>query len=275
MTLPEKISQMMNDCARHRAARRPGLQLVERSAARRRRAPGVATVFPQAIGLAATWDTDLIHRDRRRHLRRGARQVQRRHRATATTSIYLRPHLLVAQHQYLPRSALGTRAGDLRRRSLPDRPAWRRLHQGHAGRRSALPQGRRDRQALRRPQRPRSRCGTLRRRVERRTTCTIPICPRFEAAVREGKADSVMCAYNRVNGVPACANRPAARTSCASSGASTATWSPTAARSATSSAATTTPTDAAEGRGGRRQGGLRPGLRRRLPGAGRGGERRA
>jgi beta-glucosidase len=31
--------------------------------------------------------------------------------------------------------------------------------------------------------------------------------PAFRAAVTEGKADSVMCAYNRVNGQPACANR--------------------------------------------------------------------
>jgi len=31
--------------------------------------------------------------------------------------------------------------------------------------------------------------------------------PAFRAAVTEGKAESVMCAYNRVNGEPACANR--------------------------------------------------------------------
>lgn len=30
--------------------------------------------------------------------------------------------------------------------------------------------------------------------------------PAFRASIVEGKADSVMCAYNRVNGVPACAN---------------------------------------------------------------------
>ena len=30
--------------------------------------------------------------------------------------------------------------------------------------------------------------------------------PAFRAAVTEGKAGSVMCAYNRVNGEPACAN---------------------------------------------------------------------
>ena len=30
--------------------------------------------------------------------------------------------------------------------------------------------------------------------------------PAFRAAVTEGKADSVMCAYNGINGQPACAN---------------------------------------------------------------------
>ena len=30
--------------------------------------------------------------------------------------------------------------------------------------------------------------------------------PAFRAAIVEGKADSVMCAYNRVDGVPACAS---------------------------------------------------------------------
>ncbi len=60
MTLEEKISQMQNDAPAiprlHIAAYNwwnEGLHGVARS--------GYATVFPQAIGLAATWDTDLIH----------------------------------------------------------------------------------------------------------------------------------------------------------------------------------------------------------------------
>ncbi len=35
--------------------------------------------------------------------------------------------------------------------------------------------------------------------------------PQFEAAIREGGAASVMCAYNRVDGAPACAIHPPAR----------------------------------------------------------------
>src|SRR3984957_4355245 len=59
MTLDEKISQMQNEAPAierlHIAAYdwwNEGLHGVARS--------GYATVFPQAIGLAATWDTNLI-----------------------------------------------------------------------------------------------------------------------------------------------------------------------------------------------------------------------
>jgi beta-glucosidase len=61
MTLPEKVSQMQNEAPPIARLQVPGynwwnegLHGVARS--------GYATVFPQAIGLAATWDTDLIHR---------------------------------------------------------------------------------------------------------------------------------------------------------------------------------------------------------------------
>src|SRR5206468_10434882 len=61
MTLEEKVSQMQDVAAAIPRLGVPaynwwneGLHGVARS--------GNATVFPQAIGLAATWDTDLIHR---------------------------------------------------------------------------------------------------------------------------------------------------------------------------------------------------------------------
>ena len=78
---------------------------------------GNATNFPQAIGMAATWDTAWCIAWRRRHLHRGARQVQPG-AAGGRPRALLRAHLLGAEHQYLSRSALGPRAGDLRRRSL-------------------------------------------------------------------------------------------------------------------------------------------------------------
>src|SRR6266851_7023467 len=60
MTLDEKVSQMMNAAPAIKRLDIPeyewwneGLHGVARA--------GYATVFPQAIGLAATWDTDLMH----------------------------------------------------------------------------------------------------------------------------------------------------------------------------------------------------------------------
>ncbi len=60
MTLEEKVSQMQNDASAIPRLNVPaydwwseGLHGIARS--------GYATVFPQAIGLAATWDVPLIH----------------------------------------------------------------------------------------------------------------------------------------------------------------------------------------------------------------------
>ena len=64
--------------------------------------------------------------------------------------------------------------------------------------------------------------------------------PAFKAAIVEGKADSVMCAYNRVDGVPACASTDLLESGCAASGASRASSSATAAPSPTSTASTST-----------------------------------
>src|SRR5215475_2256342 len=61
MTLEEKVSQMMNGAA---AIERLGIPEYEwwNEALHGVARAGYATVFPQAIGLAATWDTDLMFR---------------------------------------------------------------------------------------------------------------------------------------------------------------------------------------------------------------------
>jgi beta-glucosidase len=61
MTLEEKISQMLNEC---QAIPRLGIPAYNywSEGLHGVVGNGRATVFPQAIGLAATWDTDLIHR---------------------------------------------------------------------------------------------------------------------------------------------------------------------------------------------------------------------
>src|SRR5713226_6164390 len=60
MTLEEKVSQMMNAAP---AIERLGIPAYDwwSEALHGVARAGYATVFPQAIGLAATWDTDLMH----------------------------------------------------------------------------------------------------------------------------------------------------------------------------------------------------------------------
>ena len=82
---------------------------------------GVATVFPQAIGLAAAFDPELVYR--------AADIISTEARAKYNAAAAEND----PQHQHLPRSALGTRARDLWRGSLSDRPAGRGLRQGSSG----------------------------------------------------------------------------------------------------------------------------------------------
>ena len=151
--------------ARDRAARDPGLQLVERGAARRR-ARRHRDGLPAGDRPGGDVERRAAARGRGRDLRRGARQAPRvpapgrpRHVQGAD--------VLVAQHQHLPRPALGARPRDLRRMPVPDRAAGRRVLPRAAGRRPELPEGRRDAQALRRAQRPRGAAPQLRRRRQR------------------------------------------------------------------------------------------------------------
>jgi len=62
MTLEEKVSQMQNNAP---AIPRLGIPAYDwwNEALHGVARSGYATVFPQAIGMAATWDTDLIHRE--------------------------------------------------------------------------------------------------------------------------------------------------------------------------------------------------------------------
>ncbi len=75
MSLAEKVQQMRNDAP---AIPRLGIPAYDywneclHGVAR----AGIATVFPQAIGMAATWDTPLIHQEADGHRHRSARQTQ-------------------------------------------------------------------------------------------------------------------------------------------------------------------------------------------------------
>ena len=72
---------------------------------------GTATVFPQAIGMAASFDRELLRRARAgRHRRHGGpRQVQCRRRSRRPGHLQ-GADLLVAQRQHLPRSPMGAGA---------------------------------------------------------------------------------------------------------------------------------------------------------------------
>ena len=73
---------------------------------------GLATVFPQAIGLAATWNDSLMLRVAT-VISDEARAKYHDYIAPRQPSALSGPHVLVAQHQPVPRSASG--AGDRRR----------------------------------------------------------------------------------------------------------------------------------------------------------------
>ncbi len=204
MTLAEKISQMQNDAPAiprlHIAEYdwwNEGLHGVARS--------GYATVFPQAIGLAATWDTELIHRVADT-ISTEARAKYNQAQQEKNSFHLLRPHSLVSQYQHRSRSPLGPRPGDLRRRPLPHRPDRLCL--------CPRPPGHRPANISRRPPLPstspstaaRSPSATPSMSPSRPTTSRTPTCPPFANSWSDAHAASVMCAYNSVDGSPACAS---------------------------------------------------------------------
>ena len=96
---------------------------------------GTATVFPQAIGLAATFDEPLIHQV--------ADVISTEFRAKYNATVqsgWLRGLVswtdgLVAEHQHLSRSSLGSWTRNLWRRSVSDVAYGRRVRHGTAGER--------------------------------------------------------------------------------------------------------------------------------------------
>ena len=190
------------------------------------------------IGLAATWDPDLHFRmataisDEARaknneFIRRGKRSIyQGLTFWTPNINLVRDPRWGRGMETYGEDPYLVGRHGGA-------------VHQRAAGQRSEVPESGGDGQAFRGAQRTRNRRATASMPRWMRRDLRDSYLPHFEAAVREGGAYSVMCAYNRVDGEPACASpRLLEQTSCASSGASRATWFPIAARWAISSAAT-------------------------------------
>ena len=151
-----------------------------------------------------------MHQVARHDRDRIPRQICRARPSRRRLRLVSRPHRLVAQHQHLPRSALGARAGDLWRGSLSHLAHGRRLHPRPAGRRSPLFQDDRHLQAFRGAQRPRIEPAP-RGRPSQPARPRGHLSPGLPRDGDGGDVQSVMCAYNAVDGVPGCANRHAAR----------------------------------------------------------------
>ena len=159
MTLEEKVLQMQNSAP---AIPRLGIPAYNWwNEALHGVATGRATVFPEPIGMGASFDPEMVHRvaDAISTEARAKYNEAQRHPPVdgSGSGRSARPHrrieLLVAEPEHLPRSPLGPRPGNVRRRPLPDQPHGRRVRDRNAGQRSALSEGRRHPQALRGPQR--------------------------------------------------------------------------------------------------------------------------
>jgi beta-glucosidase len=203
MTLEEKASQLVNQS---RAI--PRLQVPEydwRSEALHGVAgAGLATVFPEPIGIAATFDTDLTHQmaaaigteGRAKHnkaVRAGRRDILEGLDFWAPNiNIFRDPRWGRGQETYGEDPFLtskmavafvtGMQGDDPKYLRVISTPKHFAVHSGPEPSRHT-------------------------RNVEvSNHDMEDTYLPAFRAAVMEGKAGSIMCAYNRVNGEPACAN---------------------------------------------------------------------
>ncbi|HWR14995.1 MAG TPA: glycoside hydrolase family 3 C-terminal domain-containing protein [Terriglobales bacterium] len=203
MSLEEKAAQMQDH-----AAALPKLNIPEygwwNEALHGVAYAGKATNFPQAIGLAATWDTELLHaigetisiEARAKHneaIRRGS--DARFYGLTfwsPNVNIFRDPRWGRGQETYGEDPVLtGTLAVNFVRGMQGDNPDYLRViaTPKHFAVHSGPEQQRHHFNG-----RPSSR------------DLEDTYLPAFRAAVTEGHAGSVMCAYNAVNGMPACAN---------------------------------------------------------------------
>jgi beta-glucosidase len=205
LTLEEKVSQMMNSAA---AIPRLGIPAYDwwSEALHGVAVNGRATVFPQAIGLAATWDTALMHRiatvisieARAKH-----NEAVRRNDGNSpifqgltfwspNVNIFRDPRWGRGQETYGEDPYLtGRMAVAFVRGMQGDDPRYLRVvstpkhYDVHSG-----------------PDPERHRFDAVVDERDLRQTYL----PAFRAAVTEADAQSVMCSYNAVNGTPACAN---------------------------------------------------------------------
>ena len=204
MTLEEKISQMQNHSVAIPRLGIPeydwwneGLHGIARS--------GYATVFPQAIGLAATWDTDLLHQvantisteARAKYneaIRRGIHSIYYGLTIwSPNINIFRDPRWGRGQETYGEDPYLTSRLAVAFIRGLQgDDPRY--LKTVATPKHFAVHSG---------PESDRHKFNVSPSPFDLEDTYLFA----FRAAITEARADSLMCAYNEVNHVPACASR--------------------------------------------------------------------
>src|SRR5437763_2328220 len=198
MTLEEKVSQMMNAAP---AIERLGIPQYDwwNEALHGVARAGYATVFPQAIGLAATWDTKLMHdvadvistEARAKHHEFARSNQHGRYQGltfwSPNINIFRDPRWGRGQETYGEDPYLTARMGVAFVRGLQgDDPRYFKViatpkhYAVHSGPESS-------RHQFDVVPSPRDLAETY--------------LPAFRASILEGKASSVMCAYNRVDGV--------------------------------------------------------------------------
>ena len=203
MTLDEKVSQMMNAAP---AIPRLGIPQYDwwNEALHGVAFSGVATVFPQAIALGATFDPPLVNRvakvisDEARAKYHEAQRHGNHDRFYGLTfwspniNVFRDPRWGRGQETYGEDPYLTSRVGVAFVKGLQgDDPKYLKVvstpkhYAVHSG-----------------PEPERHRFDAIASERDMRETYW----PAFRASVMEARAASVMCAYNRTNGEPACAN---------------------------------------------------------------------
>jgi beta-glucosidase len=204
MTLEEKVSQMMNAAP---AIPRLGIPEYDwwNEALHGVAFSGVATVFPQAIGLGATFDQPLVNRvasviseEARAKYHEAQRQGNRRRFYGLTfwspnINIFRDPRWGRGQETYGEDPYLTGRLGVAFVKGLQgDDPKYLKVvatpkhYAVHSG-----------------PEPERHRFDAAASERDLRETYL----PAFHATITEAHATSIMCAYNRTNGEPCCANK--------------------------------------------------------------------
>ncbi len=204
MTLEEKASQVVNQ-----ARAIPRLQVPAydwwSEALHGVANAGTATVFPEPVGLAATFDTPLIHdmavvigtEARAKHnqaVRAGRRDIMEGLDFwSPNINIFRDPRWGRGQETYGEDPFLTGRMGVAFVTGLQgDDPKYYRVIS--TPKHFAVHSG------------PEPSRHTMNVEVSKHDMEDTYL-PAFRAAITEGKAESIMCAYNRVNGEPACANK--------------------------------------------------------------------